>query len=579
VSTITSADVAVDAQPRSTRQSWVSLDLVVLVAASVVMALPFLLLHHVNTIDGPGHVLGGRLLGNLGNTALFHHYYVNSITIAPNGLTDALLGVLMAVVSPTWSEKLVAIGYIIAFPLAVRFAIRSVNPSAGWLALLSLPFTINYLFLYGFYDFCYAMIGAFVAIALMIRWRGRWNAWRVVVLAVVLVLTLGSHLVPWVMAAVIIGVLALTDAISQFRAGRLDQVPDVHDGALTEDPRHSGKLWRDLYPPVLAVIPSAVLTALFVLSDNTGTGAVQRKSLKTLVEGLATLTLPIVTYSRLEIAAALLTVLVLLVLLVMSIAALRRGELSTLSIGLGVSVLVCIVIYFASPDFIGTGGLLNDRFSLFPPLMLLLACASVPTPPGIWRSAGLVGLVAALLLAGIRLPTQVRYDRQVTEYLMVERAIPPGQTLVALRFSVFSPPLGDQRFKQGDPLSHESSRVAADNGDVDLRDFEAQVPYFPHRFRPQLEQLAQRYLYDYDVPPHANLSAYNNASGRAVDYVLLVGLNQASAEVRNAPATRALEQVLQRDYVHVMTTQPTGLVELYRLRQDVRATSGALQSP
>jgi hypothetical protein len=43
--------------------------------------------------------------------------------------------------------------------------------------------------------------------------------------------------------------------------------------------------------------------------------------------------------------------------------------------------------------------------------------------------------------------------------------------------------------------------------------------------------------------------------GYAVALELLVGLNRASVNVCKSPATRALEQVRVRDYVHVMTTQ------------------------
>lgn len=557
-------DVALPAPRRRT-----PLDLIVLVAASVLLALPFALLHHVNTIDGPGHVMGAQLYGSLGSTALAHHYYVHSSTFAPNILTGLLLSALMVVVSPTWSEKLLAIGYIVGFPLAVRFAVRSVNRNAGWLALLSLPFTISYLFLYGFYDFCYGMIGAFVAIGLAIKWRGQWTRFRVVVLAFVLLLTWAAHIVPWAMSLVVIGVLVLTDVISEYRHNRVDQprpVQGAQGGAVVSGRSESGVLRRVLFPPVLAGVPSAVLTAMFFVSDGTGSGAIQRKSVTALVGGLATLTMPIVSYSRLEIVSAVLTVLALVFVFCLSAARAGRAGFSTLSIGLVASVVVCTLIFFASPDNIGTGSLLNDRLSLFPPLMLLLACAALPAVPGLWRSAGLVGLVAAMLAAGARLPTQVRYDRQVSEFLTVERAMTPGKTLVAFRFTVFKPPLGSQRYDQLDPLAHEASRVAADTGDIDIRNLEGQFPYYLYRFRPALESLAQRYLDDYDVPPQVNLGAYNRDSGRAVDYVLLVGLNQASATVRNAPGTRAIEQVLAHNYVHVMTTRPTGLVELYRLR-------------
>jgi hypothetical protein len=115
-------------------------------------------------------------------------------------------------------------------------------------------------------------------------------------------------------------------------------------------------------------------------------------------------------------------------------------------------------------------------------------------------------------------------------------------------------------------LAHEASRVAADNGDVDLRHLEGQFNYFPDRFRPSLNRLASRYLNDFNVPPTVNLLRYNGASGRPAQYVLLVGLTHASRQVRNDSATLNVERALASDYVRVMVTRPTGLVQLYRLK-------------
>ena len=161
----------------------------------------------------------------------------------------------------------------------------------------------------------------------------------------------------------------------------------------------------------------------------------------------------------------------------------------------------------------------------------------------------------------------MKYDRLVSEYLTVEPEIPPGTTLVALRYAVFGPPLGYERFRQVDPLAHEASRVAVDRGDVDLRHLEGQFVYYPNRFRSDLNQLADKYLeVDYPFLPHVDLLEYNRLSGRPVQYVLVIGLSSASPKVRRDPATRAVERQLASDYVRVMVTSPTGLVELYRHR-------------
>ena len=528
-----------------------TVDLVVLVLSSVVLALPFALLHHVNTIDGPAHVAGATLIGQERNLAVVRRYFRISYTPVPNLVTPLALSALMTVVSPTWAEKLLVIGYIVAFPLAVRFAILSVSPRAGWLSLLSLPFVVNYMLLFGFYDFCWAMVGAMVAIGVALRARGRWKARHVVTLAVVLVLTYATHLVPAVMAVGVILALALTEALSW--RGRGDPGGRRRGAAAA------------LLPPTLAVLSAVGLVAWYLQSGDGGGSAIVRKSLTSLVGGLATLTLPIVSYSPLEIVGALLTCALLLVLVAAAWRAVRRSTISPLTWRLTVVTAACTAVYFLAPDQVGTGSFLNDRLSLFPPLVLLLALASVVHHGRVLRLTGVAAAAVALGMAGARLPTQVRYDRLVDEYLSAAPAIPRGATLVALRYHVFSPPLGDQRYKQQDPLDNEANRLAAQRDAVDLRSLEAEVGYFLESFRPPVEGPIAADLNNFAVPPPVHLAAYDH-SARHVDYVLIVGLRQASAAVRHAPATEAVERELARHYVEVYATKPTGLVAVYRYR-------------
>jgi hypothetical protein len=519
----------------------------------MLLAVPFLVFHHVNTIDGPAHVLGGGLLGSLRDLPIVQHYYDISFLAVPNILTQYLLAALIEVVSPSWAEKLLVVGYVIGFPLAFRFAIRSVNPAAGWLALVSLPFVVNYMLLFGFYDFSYGMIGAMVAIGLALRCRGRWSMGRVIGLALVLVLTYAAHIVPLVMSLVIIATVVAVDGVRALKergtTGR--GVAAVISGMLL--------------PPLVAVVPVAALTVAFLASGKGGGLATVRKSWSSLFTGLATITLPIVSYTKVEIIVSLITVVVLLVLLVMAMRTHRGTRVAPVTWALVAVVVVCVLVYFASPDVIGTGSFVNDRLSLFPPLMLILLIASMPSSAHLWRNAGVLLLVATLVMAGARLPTQHRYDKLVDEYLTAGRVIPPGSTLVALRYSTFSPPIGDRRYKQLDPLASEASRIAVDGKDVDLRHLEGLFGYYTARFRPTYMQLANRYLNTYDVPPKVNLAAYQSHGGH-IDYVLIVGLTSASAEVRDAPATRMVERQLSAAYARVFTSRPTGLVQVYRHR-------------
>ena len=133
------------------------------------------------------------------------------------------------------------------------------NPSAGWAALVSLPFVVTFMLLYGFYDFCFAMVGALVAIGMAIRFRGRWTTRRVVGLAFVLVLTYAAHVVPLVMAVVVVATIAAVDTAGEWHHPQ--PASAANPGAI---------LRRTALPPLLAVLPVCALTVAFVASGDGG---------------------------------------------------------------------------------------------------------------------------------------------------------------------------------------------------------------------------------------------------------------------------------------------------------------------
>jgi len=89
--------------------------------------------------------------------------------------------------------------------------------------------------------------------------------------------------------------------------------------------------------------------------------------------------------------------------------------------------MVLVGWYVASPDRYGPAfGFLNDRLSVFPPLLLVLWAAFPAVPRRAGRVAVAVLLIGAAALAGLRLPTEVRYQRDVTEMLSVASQVPRG---------------------------------------------------------------------------------------------------------------------------------------------------------
>ncbi len=400
-----------------------------------------------------------------------------------------------------------------------------------------MPFTFGYLFFYGFYNFCLGVALALLVAGLALRRRDGWSAGSTAGLAALLLVTWAAHLLPALVAGVLVAVLAVTRALSPTRAGRL----------------------RHLLPVVAAGLPVLVLTLAFAGSDAADRGAAVHRPLRELVLGLVTLGRPLVVYADAEYALTSVLALVLLWL------ATRRRERSPERLALGLTALLATVAYLASPARYGQEyGFLNDRLSLFPPLLLLLWAAGPPPSVRVRRAVVAVVLGVGLGLTLLRVPTEVRYQRDVAELLSVAPAVPRGSTLVRLQLwrdpPAGGPVAGRNRFR--DPLRHETSRLAVLAHSVDAGHYEAVLPYFPVRFRagedprraldPTLRQLDR-------IPPGIDLAAARDL----VDVVVVVGRRRATPRVLEQPEAQQALADLAASYRLTATSTRTGLAEVW----------------
>lgn len=494
------------------------------------------LLPRVVTVDGPAHVAGGWALAHAGDPVVARLYEVD-LQALPNLLATFLLAGLLTVAGPDTAEKLLVAAYAVLLPLALRYALRGVDPRAGWLAVVAVPFTGGYLFFYGFYNFCLGLALSLVVAGVALRRRDGWTPGGVAALAGAVLLTWSAHLLPALVAAVLVGVLALTRV--------------AQDGP--------GGLRRHLLPVVVAGLPVLVLTLAFAGSEAAARGPAERRPLGELVLGLVGLGRPLVVYSDAEYAVC-----AALALLLAGLAVQRRAR-SPERRALGLTTLLVTAAYLASPNRFGPEyGFLNDRLSLFPPLLLLLWSAGPPPSRAVRRAVVAVVLGAALALTLLRVPTEVRFQRDVAELLSVAPAVPRGSTLVRLQLwrpqPVGGGVAGRNRFR--DPLRHETSRLAVLAGGVDAGHYEAVLPYFPVRFRPERDprRALDPTLRELDrVPPGIDLAAARDL----VDVVVVVGRRRAAPEVLASPAAQRALADLTASYRLAATSARTGLAEVW----------------
>ena len=513
---------------------------VLLAVAVAVQAAALTAWPRVVTVDGPAHLAGAYALlrGGEGSQAL----YDVDLTPVPNLLAALVLAGLLSLLGPDGAERVLVLGYAVGLPLALRYALRGVHPEAGWLALVAVPFVGGYLYAYGFYGFCLGLVGMLLVVGAALRQRDGWSAGGTVATALLLLLTWAAHLLPLMVALVLVAVLALCRAWDARAAGWRAVLGD------------------HLLPPALVALPVLALTAAFTLtSAGTRGEPVRASGTLSLLLGLLDLGRPLVTWTTAEYAGSTLVAAGLLALAVQA----RRGRPSPERTALAVTGLGVLGWYLASPDRYGPAyGLLNDRLSLFPPLLLALWAAGPPPTARAARAAVAVLLAGAVALVGVRLPTEVRFQREVAELLSVAPDVPVGSTLVAVRLVRTGPVGEDARNTARDPLRHEAGRIAVLRDGVDVGHYQAVTPYFPVRWDPATDPRRglERGLAGLElVPPVVDLTA-------GPDVVLLIGRDRARPEVLADPAVgRALAQ-LDRLYRPTAVSARSGLVEVWQRR-------------
>lgn len=528
----------------------------VFVAALLLQLVPLLALTHVITVDGPSHVAGAVVLARHSDPDYhaFREYYTISLFPSPNLLAQLVLTWLVQLFSATAAEKLLVGGYVVLLPLSLRYAVRSVNPRASWLAYAAFPFTYNYLLWYGFYNFCYGLALGLFAAGYAVRHRGRWAPGNVLVLSALLLLTYFAHLVPLAMTMLFLGTLTIGDA---------SRGVDAENAGSSYGVRRIGLA---LAPLALAALPALVLAGAFIARGGAHSEPV-RKSFPNLLIGLATLTRPIVSFDKREAALSVLIAATLASLVVLALRQRGWRGLRGTAAPLAAAALLSVMGYFAAPDSLGVQyGLISTRLSFFPVFFLLLWLAAQPTARRVRRVSAAAFLAAAVGLMVLQLPALQQYDRHAAEYDDVARVLARGSTLVALRYSVDRPPRGQVRAYPMDPSVHLASRVAALTAGIDAGHYEAVLNYFPTQFRPGCN-LRRRLDPDLNgleaVPPRVDLLGGDPAGRPVVDYVLVTGFDRAPPEVRHDAATVAVQRQLAERYQLVHTSRPSGLVEVY----------------
>jgi hypothetical protein len=509
----------------------------------------------IPTQDGPGHQALAFILRQYDqpDAGILRQYYLPNREALPNWFVFFLMSRALAIVSVPMAEKILLTAYVFLLPLAVRYALRAIDPRAAFLSVLAFPFTYNFLFHMGFFNFCFSLAAFFFTLGFWLRAPEKMTLPRTAGLALLVLWVYFCHPVTLVMTVAALLVLAGWRMLVELRAGteRPFAARDLLAGA---------RKW--LLGPALACLPALVLMASFV--GRRAGAKVSMLPLWVKVKHLAGL-YSLASLSRWTI---LLAAVFALLFYAVSLGCLRaRGRRPpAMGDGLLLVAIISALIYFAAPSELAGGGFINHRLNLFPFLALILWFGTFEHPA--WRRGSIEIAAAGIALAflGVFAWTYARIDRGLSEIVAAGGRIEPDHTLLFLSFAhQGEEPGGRPLVFRTAPFLHASGYIAARKRLVDLSLYEASEDYFPLYFEPHLDSyrhLATVHLGIETVPPRVDLLGYSKRTGGRVDYVLLWGLRQERCK---EPLVRATLQQLEANYALVYASQG-GRVRLFRLR-------------
>jgi hypothetical protein len=499
----------------------------------VLHLLPLLLVPAFPSQDGASHVEAAFNWRHYTDPEypLLREYYIRNPTPEPNLLGHLLLMALLRVARPATAEALMVAALVLALPLSVRYALKSIRPGAAWLSVLAFPFVYGWAMHMGFFNFVWALPFFFFLVGYWIRHREALGLRQTIDVVALSLVLWSAHVVPLVLALSVVGLWlaferrAVARTVSAFAPSVL---------------MLAAFLWRK------QPVPSDAPPFLDLLS-----GLVR-------LEGL-------VSFGGAEWIVSTAMVVLFAVLLVAGVFAWRETKAHMPADVLLAAAVLFTVFYFVAPRRLAGGAYVNERLALFPFFAVLLWLAARELSPRVRMGAHLAAAALALAALGLHLATYMRLRPQIAEYLQVAPHLQAHHTLLPLAFA----PQGwglSARSPRVKVFLHTASYLAAERGVLNLANYEGNYVHFPLLFRNEVNPfvlLAREQGLEGD-PPCVDIEAYRRATGKAIDYVLLWGLREHQ---HDEPCTVRLRAYLESDYTPVFVSEPRRLARLYRRRE------------
>ena len=507
---------------------------------------------YLASLDGPVHVYVAAVLAAWQEpaAATLRQYFELNPGPHPNLLIYGLLYGLMQAVPPAAAEKLLVSGYVLALPLAVRYAAGALTPTPWLAVLLAWPLALALPLMLGFYNYAYGLLVVCVGFGLYLRAAAAPGTGRFLALGLLGLAAFFTHIFAALALLAMVGAAALWHAAVAVRRG---------DNML-----QAGK--QRLLPPAVVLLATALLVLHFAATNTTPPSPLLDDD--SLVYRLLLLSFSGFLWSLSSTdaywGAGLLALLMLGLYHHLRVRRERAepGDHAPLAVALALTLL-----FLAVPAAAGGGGWMLHRLQPYLYLAFALWLGSRAMRSRFRQALSVALLLFTLGICLWRLPQLDQVARFREAYLKLLDGIEAEDTVMALIVGPMLAPDGTPAPDwRNHPLHHLMAYPAAARRATVIGLYQLHTDVFPIRYRPGMDP------FDFRVPPRpggnpalhrlTDLGLYNELPGRRVDWVLLLGRLEAS-EVH---AIDNLKACLAMEYRQVETVAQPGPFRLYRLQ-------------
>ncbi len=535
----------------------------------IVHLIPVWAFEYFPSQDGPCHINNANIILGYNNPAhsVFREYYVLNKNIEPTWFGHLILAALMYIVPILVAEKIFLSGYIILFPISIRYVLRAIHPGAEFLSILAFPFIYNYVLHMGFYSFSYSIPVCFFVVGYWVKNQDRLSIRKIIILAFLLLLLYLFHIVSLMMAYTAIILMTLWLAfydLFYLSTKKRKQQLDLQ------------ALWRGFKKralmPIYAFLPAFVFVIIFLYQRKTGVAP--SPPFWTMLEDLINIS-SIVSYSKTEgLLSKAIVVFFTAIFIYHIISKVVRHEKNPWD-GIFIIVVAYTAIYFLAPNtyIISTNGMyggefIKQRLNFYPFLAMILWFGAQSYHINVKKIIYIVSVGISVIVLGLHITKYAELNNYIEEYLSGTNLIESNTTLLPICFSKKGrTPDGRLISLKIMPFLHAAGHIAAQKNVVTLNNYEANTGYFPILYRPNLNpyiQIVTKGKMD-DKPPWVDFITYPQRTGGHVDYVLIWGIRKEQIDTKAARSGSILYQ-LKKNYKLIYISPQRGLMQLYRCK-------------